>query len=140
MAFDPVVHSLLDTDLYKFTMWQPMLHHHPQAQAAYRFVLRNQPDYPLAQLLDEVNAQLDHLCSLRFRRDELDYLAGLRFIRSDFVDFLRIFHFQRDFIAASTEGDTLKIEACGPQVHVMGFEISPRSRPRCRSSSRERRT
>jgi nicotinate phosphoribosyltransferase len=86
-------------------------------------VLRNPPQYPLAELLTEVNAQLDHLCSLRFRRDELAFLAGLRFIKSDFVDFLRIFHFQRDFIVAYAEGDHLRVEASGPQVHVMGFEV-----------------
>ncbi|RYF13628.1 MAG: nicotinate phosphoribosyltransferase [Comamonadaceae bacterium] len=123
MAFEPIVRSLLDTDLYKFTMWQPMLHRHPQAQSTYRFVCRNEPEYPLAELLPDVQAQLDHLCSLRFHRDELDFLRGLRFIKPDFVDFLRIFHFQRDFIRAWAEGDALRIEARGPQVHVMGFEI-----------------
>jgi nicotinate phosphoribosyltransferase len=123
MAFEPVVHSLLDTDLYKFTMWQPLLHRHPQNQATYRFVLRNEPLYPLAELVDGVNEQLDHLCRLCFTREELEFLAGLRFIRGDFVDFLRIFHFQRDFVRAWAEGDALRIEARGPQVHVMGFEI-----------------
>jgi nicotinate phosphoribosyltransferase len=123
MAFDPVVRSLLDTDLYKFTMWQPMLHRHPQTQAVYRFVCRNQPQYPLSELVDDVNAQLDHLCSLRFEREELDFLAGLRFIKRDFVDFLRIFRFQRDFVRAWAEGETLRVEARGPQVHVMAFEI-----------------
>ena len=123
LSHGPIISSLLDTDLYKFTMWQPMLHRHPQTQAVYRFVLRNQPEYPLAELVDEVDAQLDHLCGLCFRRDELDYLRSLRFIKPDFVDFLRIFHFQRDFIGARAEGDTLHIEARGPQVHVMGFEI-----------------
>jgi len=123
MPFVPVVRSLLDTDLYKFTMWQPMLHRHPQARALYRFVCRNTPAYPLAELAAEVNAQLDHLCSLPFARDELAYLAGLRFIKPDFIDFLRLFHFQRDFIRAWADGDALHIEALGPQVHVMGFEI-----------------
>lgn len=119
----PVIHSLLDTDLYKFTMWQAMLHRHPQTQAEYQFVCRNRPRYPLAELADEVNAQLDHLCSLKFRPDELKYLAGLRFIKSDFVDFLRIFHFQREFVTAWAEGDELRIVVKGPQVHVMAFEI-----------------
>jgi nicotinate phosphoribosyltransferase len=123
MPSAPVILSLLDTDLYKFTMWQPMLHRHPQTQATYRFVLRNAPQYPLAELLDEVNAQLDDLCALRFRRDELAFLSGLRFIKGDFVDFLRIFHFQRDFIEARAEGDALHIEARGPQVHVTAFEV-----------------
>lgn len=119
----PVIHSLLETDLYKFTMWQAMLHRHPQTQAEYTFVCRNTPAYPLAELLDDVNRELDHLCSLSFAADELAYLRGLRFIKSDFVDFLRIFRFQRDFISAQADGPTLKIVARGPQVHVMAFEI-----------------
>jgi nicotinate phosphoribosyltransferase len=119
----PVIHSLLDTDLYKFTMWQAMLHRHPATQAEYTFVCRNQPAYPLAELVDGVNQQLDHLCSLKFSADDLTYLGGMRFMRSDFVDFLRIFHFQREFISARAVGDQLEIVASGPQVHVMAFEI-----------------
>ena len=119
----PVIRSLLDTDLYKFTMWQTMLHRHPQTHSEYSFVCRNTSAYPLSELRDEVSEQLDHLCSLDFAADELAYLGGLRFIRSDFVDFLRIFRFQRDFISVHAEGPTLEITARGPQVHVMGFEI-----------------
>jgi nicotinate phosphoribosyltransferase len=119
----PVITSLLDNDLYKFTMWQTMLHRHPQTEAQYTFVCRNRSAYPLADLLAEVDAQLDHLCSLAFRPDELAFLGGLRFIKPDFVDFLRIFRFQRDFIRAWTDGEHLRIEARGPQVHVMAFEI-----------------
>ena len=121
----PVIDSLLDTDLYKFTMWQAMLHRHPQTQAEYTFVCRNEPAFPLVELLPEIDRELDHLCALSFRRDELAYLGSLRFIRSDFVDFLRLFHFQRDFIQAraAADGQGLEIVASGPQVHVMAFEI-----------------
>ena len=125
----PIIRHLLDTDLYKFTMWQAMLRRHPQVQAEYHFVCRNTselaPEFALAELLPEVNAQLDHLCSLAFTEDELAYLGGLRYIRPDFVDFLRIFRFQRRFIEArvGADGRTLEIVAEGPQVHVMAFEI-----------------
>ncbi|UZG44829.1 nicotinate phosphoribosyltransferase [Caldimonas thermodepolymerans] len=118
-----IIRSLLDTDLYKFTMWQTMLHRHPATQAEYTFVCRNRPALPLAQLLPEVNEQLDRLCALSFTKDELAYLGSLRFIKSDFVDFLRIFRFQREFIAASADGEALRIVAQGPQVHVMAFEV-----------------
>jgi hypothetical protein len=90
--------SLLDTDLYKFTMWQPMLHRHPQTQAEYRFVCRNTPAVPAGRAAARGERAARPPVQLRFQRDELAYLAGLRFIKSDFVDFLRIFHFQRDFI------------------------------------------
>lgn len=118
-----ILTSLLDTDLYKFTMWQAMLHRNPQTQAEYRFACRNPTVYPLAELAAEVQAEIDALCALRFRPDELDYLAGLRFLKSDFIDFLRLFQFQRSFIEVGTDGEHLSIVARGPQVHVMGFEI-----------------
>lgn len=120
---NPVVHSLLENDLYKFTMWQALLHRHPDAQTEYEFMCRNAPAYPLAALKDEVERELDHLCSLRFTEEELQYLRGLRFIKSDFVDFLSIFRFQRRFITVETDGMSLSIRASGPQVHVMAFEI-----------------
>lgn len=72
----PVIRSLLETDLYKFTMWQAMLHRHPQTQAEYIFICRNARDYPLTHLIAELNEQLDHLCTLRFQPDELAYQIG----------------------------------------------------------------
>jgi nicotinate phosphoribosyltransferase len=119
----PIIQSLLDNDLYKFTMWQAMLHRFPQTHAEYTFVCRHEPGYPLTELKDGIGEQLDHLCSLRFKPDELAYLRGLRYIKSDFIDFLRIFQFQRDFIDVRIDGNTLEIVASGPQVHVMAFEI-----------------
>jgi nicotinate phosphoribosyltransferase len=122
-TFNPVITSLLDDDLYKFTMWQALLHAFPTNQAEYRFVCRNETVFPLAELVDEVNEQLDYLCTLRFTAEELDYLAGLRFIKPDFVQFLRLFQLNRDYITARADGQGISIVAKGPQVHVMDFEI-----------------
>jgi nicotinate phosphoribosyltransferase len=119
----PIVRSLLETDLYKFTMWQALLHRHPAAQTEYEFMCRNEPAYPLAHLKADVERELDHLCSLSFTDDEIAYLRGLRYIKSDFADFLTVFRFQRKFITVDTDGPTLLIRAAGPVVHVMGFEI-----------------
>lgn len=119
----PVVRSLLENDLYKFSMWQALLHSHPGAEAEYAFVCRNAPAYPLAELKDDVEAELDRLCTLSFAADELAYLRSLRFIKSDFVDFLSVFRFQRHFIEVTTEGEQLRVIARGPLVHVMAFEI-----------------
>ena len=120
----PVVTSLLENDLYKFTMWQALLHSHPGAQAEYRLPLpQRSRTIPLAELREEVEDQLDHLCTLSFRQDELDYLRGLRFIKSDFVDYLTIFRFQRRFIQVSVRDGQLVIKAAGPIAHVMAFEV-----------------
>lgn len=119
----PVVQSLLENDLYKFTMWQALLHSHPDARTEYRFVCRNSPAFPLAELRQAVELELDRLCSLSFTQEELDYLSSLRFIKSDFVDFLSVFRFQRRFIQVGVEGEQLTVVARGPMVHVMAFEI-----------------
>lgn len=123
IPFRPCIHSLLETDIYKLSMLQVMLHRMASNEATYRFVCRNTPQLPLARLKAEVAQQLDHLCTLRFTEEELAYLAGIRFFKPDFIEFLRLFQLQRRFIQVFTEGDTLVIEAQGPQVHVMLFEI-----------------
>jgi len=47
----------------------------------------------------------------------------LRFIKSDFVDFLTIFRFQRRFIHVDARDGRLSIRAAGPIAHVMAFEV-----------------
>ena len=118
----PVVRSLLENDLYNSPCGRPSAQP-PRAQAEYAFVCRNSPAYPLAELKDDVEAELDRLCTLSFAEDELAYLRGLRFIKSDFVDFLSVFRFQRRFLEVRAVGEQLSIVARGPLVHVMAFEI-----------------
>lgn len=121
----PIVRSLLENDLYKFSMWQAFLHGQPGAKAEYAFVCRNTPAYPLAELENDVNRELNHLCSLSFTPDELAYLSTRRFLKSDFIDFLSVFRFQRRFIEVLTDGDRLviRVPENAPLVHGMGFEI-----------------
>ncbi|MDR3479523.1 MAG: nicotinate phosphoribosyltransferase [Burkholderiaceae bacterium] len=123
MNTQPVVRSLLENDLYKFTMWQALLHSHPNTHTEYAFVCRNAPAYPLTELQADIERELDRLCTMSFADDELDYLRGLRFIKSDFVDFLTVFRFQRKFVRVDIDGEQLIVRAKGPQVHVMAFEI-----------------
>lgn len=48
--------------------------------------------YPLADIQEDLERELDALYQLRFTHDELDYLRSLRFIKSDFVDYLELFN------------------------------------------------
>ena len=123
MTLQPIITSLLDTDLYKFTMLQTFLHQFPGATGVYRFLCRKGAQRPLASFRDEIEAQIDHLCSLRFRPEELEYLRGLRFMKPDVVDYLDLFQFRRRFIHVASRGDDLEIVAEGPLMHVMLFEI-----------------
>ena len=92
-----IIDSLLDTDLYKFTMMQVVLHHFPGAQVEYVFKCRTE-EVDLAPHAEEIRAGIADLCKMHFREDELAYLRGLRFMKSDFVDFLGLFHFNEKYI------------------------------------------
>ncbi|KAB7765485.1 nicotinate phosphoribosyltransferase [Xanthomonas maliensis] len=120
-----IIHSLLDTDLYKFTMMQAVLHQHPAAQVEYRFKCRT-PGVDLAQFLDEISHEIDALCRLRLREDEVDYLRSLRFIKPDFADFLALFHLDRKYLqlsASTVAAGEIELRIQGPWLHTILFEV-----------------
>jgi nicotinate phosphoribosyltransferase len=119
-----IVRSLLDTDLYKFTMMQVVLHHFPGAQVEYQFKCRTE-GVDLAPYVEEIAREVADLCKLRFREEELAYLRGLRFLKSDFVDFLGLFQFNEKYIRV-TRGAApgeLAITIHGPWLHTILYEI-----------------
>ncbi|MFT0169104.1 nicotinate phosphoribosyltransferase [Paraburkholderia mimosarum] len=120
-----IITSLLDTDLYKFTMMQVVLHHFPAANVEYRFRCRT-PSVDLVPYVDEIRGEIQKLCRLRFAQPELDYLRKMRFIKSDFIDFLALFHLNEKYISVtpSPKGNgEIDIEIEGPWLHTILFEI-----------------
>ena len=118
-----IIQSLLDTDLYKFTMMQAVLHQFPGAQVEYKFKCRS-AGVQLAPYMDEVCDEIRQLCELHFTEDELAYMRGMRFIKSDFVDFLGLFKLNQKYIhlTALPNGE-IDIRVRGPWLHTIMFEI-----------------
>lgn len=124
MILEPIVISLLDTDLYKFNMNQVIFHKHTDLCGKYYFKCRNKDVVFTEEMEKEINCQIDHLCSLRFTEDELEYLRSVRFIKNDYVEFLRLWHPLRDYVTVSrTENNELSIVVDGPLFSAMQFEI-----------------
>jgi len=119
-----IIQSLLDTDLYKFTMMQVVLHHFPGAQVEYKFRCRT-AGVDLRPDVEAIRAELTQLYRLRFTDAELAYLRGLRFMKSDFVDFLGLFQFNERFLQIGPgEGPgEIDITIRGPWLHTILFEI-----------------
>ena len=118
-----IITSLLDTDLYKFTMMQVVLHQFPGAQVDYKFKCRN-PGVNLAAHVDEIRDEIRGLCSLQFQEHELAYLRAMRFIKSDFVDFLGLMKLNEKYIAVTPlPNGEIDITLRGPWLHTILFEI-----------------
>ncbi|WP_096667872.1 MULTISPECIES: nicotinate phosphoribosyltransferase [unclassified Polaromonas] len=122
-----IITSLLDTDLYKFTMMQVVLHQFPGAQVEYRFKCRNAgaPGVSdLAPYVSEIREEIRALCSLHFQDAELAYLRGMRFIKSDFVDFLGLFHLNEKYVSVKAlPSGEIEVVIEGPWLHTILFEI-----------------
>lgn len=120
-----IVSSLLDTDLYKFSMMQVVLHQYPAAQVEYRFKCRN-PGVDLVPYIGEIREELHALCSLRFTEQELEYLRSWRFIKSDFVDFLGLFQLNAKYVEITPSplnNGEIEIRIIGPWLHTILFEV-----------------
>lgn len=125
MKLSPIVVSLLDTDLYKFNMNMVMFHKHTNLNGTYIFKCRNTDVVFTPEMVEEINAQIEHLCTLRFADDELEYLNSISFIKSDYIEFLRLWHPIRKYVECHLREDTgeLHIEVNGPLFSAMQFEI-----------------
>ena len=124
MTLSPIVTSLLDTDLYKFNMNQVMFHKHTNLNGTYIFKCRNKDVVFTLDMVKEINAQIDHLCTLTFTDEELNYLGSLRFIKSDYIEFLRLWHPLRRYVTCASNLDgSLDLRVEGPIFSVMQFEI-----------------
>ncbi|UFH49110.1 nicotinate phosphoribosyltransferase [Pseudomonas sp. KNUC1026] len=118
---DRLVQNLLDTDLYKLSMMQAVLHNYPNVEVEWEFRCRNGED--LRPYLGEIRHQLERLAELALDDQEMAFLEGISFMKPDFLRFLRLFRFNLRYIQAGIENDQLFIRLRGPWLHVILFEV-----------------
>jgi len=105
-------------------MNQVMFHKHPDLIGEYMFKCRNNDIVFTKEMFDEINEQIDYLCTLTFSKEELDYLRSIRFIKKDYVEFLRLWHPIRDYVYTELKDNgELILKVDGPLFSAMQFEI-----------------
>ncbi len=118
-----VIQSLLENDLYKFSMGQAVLHNYPRTSVKVEFKLRS-PNIHLGYLKERIDEELDHLCTLQFTRDEVDYIRSIRYLSSDYADYLKNFRLDREQVHTEVDANgDLQMWAEGPWRDVIYFEI-----------------
>lgn len=118
---DSIVQNLLDTDFYKLTMMQAVLHNYPNAEVEWEFRCRNAED--LRPYLAEIRYQIERLAELETTPDQLAFLERIPFIKPDFIRFLSLFRFNLRYVHTSIEEGQLAIRLHGPWLHVILFEV-----------------
>ncbi|WP_444997375.1 nicotinate phosphoribosyltransferase [Aliikangiella sp. IMCC44359] len=123
MASKPIIQSLLDTDLYKLTMMQTVLHYFPAAEVEYLFKCRTE-GVDLTSLATEIRDEIKHLCQLKFTENEVHYLNNIYYLKSDFVQFLKLFQMNESYVRMGRDEEgQLEIKVVGPWLHTILFEV-----------------
>ncbi|WP_019342273.1 nicotinate phosphoribosyltransferase [Stutzerimonas stutzeri] len=116
-----IIQSLLDTDYYKLTMMQAVLHHYPNAEVEWAF--RSRSDEDLAPYIGAIREQLEALAELRFEPHELAFLERIPYMQPDFIRFLGLFSFDPRYVRVELDDGELVIYLRGPWLHVILFEV-----------------
>lgn len=126
MKIPRIINSLLETDMYKFSMGQAIYHQFPSYTTKWNFKCRNSDVVFSHEMIEEIRAQIKEYCNLRFSEDELNYLSNIRWIKDSYINFLRIWHprFEDFLIEEIPDGCHLKIQTEGTWLNTSMYEIA----------------
>lgn len=92
MELAPIISSLLENDMYKFSMGQAIYHQFSDYKTTWTFKCRNKDVSFTHEMIEEIREQIKAYCELKVTEDELDYLDSIKWIKGSYVDFLRLWH------------------------------------------------
>ena len=124
MKLPQIIISLLETDMYKFSMGQAIYHQFSDYKTTWSFKCRNTDVYFTEEMVEEIKEQINAYCNLRFTEDELEYLHTIRWIKGSYVDFLRLWQPRFEDFEITTNAECgLSIETKGTWLNTSMYEI-----------------
>jgi len=118
-----IITSMLDTDLYKFSMQQAVFHQYPNSRVLYQFICRNK-GVKLGFLVEAIKQELANLEYVRLNKTEYEYLNTISFFSKDYVKYLKSFKFNAKYVSVASNADgELLMTINGPWVDTILFEV-----------------
>ncbi len=124
MRLPQIINSLLETDMYKFSMGQTIFHQFTSYKTTWTFKCRNKDVHFTDEMVEEINEQVQAFCQLRFTEEELEYLDNITWIKGTYVDFLRLWQPRYEEFTITTDAPCgLAIDAAGTWLNTSMYEI-----------------
>lgn len=121
---EQIINSLLETDMYKFSMGQAIYHQFSDYKTTWTFKCRNTDVYFTQEMVEEIKRQIRLYCELSFKEDELEYLNNIKWIKGSYVDFLRLWKPRYEDFEITTDAECgLAIDARGTWLNTSMYEI-----------------
>jgi len=99
-----MIQSILDTDLYKFTVSNAYYQLYPNAECTFTFNDRNKEVYD-NKFLEMLQIEFAKLCSLKLTAAEYAYVSAIRFLSTNYTEWLKGFCFELDKIVFYLDND-----------------------------------
>lgn len=124
MRLPQIINSLLETDMYKFSMGQTIFHQFTSYKTTWTFKCRNKDVHFTDEMVEEIKEQVQAFCQLRFTEEELEYLDNITWIKGTYVDFLRLWQPRYEEFTITTDAPCgLAIDAAGTWLNTTMYEI-----------------
>ena len=121
---EQIINSLLENDLYKFSMGQVIYHQFSDYKTTWDFKCRNKDVHFTSEMVEEIKEQIKLYCNLRFTENELEYLHSIKWLKGSYVDFLRLWQPRYEDFEITTDADCgLTIETKGTWLNTSMYEI-----------------
>ena len=124
MRLPQIINSLLETDMYKFSMGQTIFHQFTSYKTTWTFKCRNKDVHFTDEMVEEIKEQVQAFCQHRFTEEELEYLDNITWIKGTYVDFLRLWQPRYEEFTITTDAPCgLAIDAAGTWLNTSMYEI-----------------
>lgn len=124
MKLKPIITSLLETDLYKFSMGQAIYHQFSDYKTTWSFKCRNKDVFFTKEMVEEIREQIIAYCELHFKEEELSYIDKITWMKGSYVDFLRLWKPRFQDFEITEDGECgLSIETKGTWLNTSMYEI-----------------
>lgn len=118
-----MIQSILDNDLYKFTMQQAVHMLYPRAEAEYVFIDRGNTRFPDG-FADRLKKEVSKMADFRLSKDERRYLKEVcYFLTPVYLEFLASYIYNPEEVIINQDKEKLSVTVKGPWYRTILWEV-----------------
>ncbi|EKE37361.1 nicotinate phosphoribosyltransferase [Entamoeba nuttalli P19] len=118
----PIITSILDNDLYKFTVSNGYFCLYPYASGVFSFRDRNLMNFPdgFAEMLQK---EINEMASISTTTEEVEYLKTLKYLPPTYIEFIKNFHYDPKEVKVEIINNKLHIDCTGYLYRMTLWEV-----------------
>jgi len=117
-----IINSILDNDLYKFTMQQAVCQLYPSAHARYEFINRGKTIFP-PDFDRKLESEVRYFSEFKLGKYERHFLNDIYFLYPPYIDFLDGYKYNPSEVQIEQKHGDLKLIVEGPWYRAILWEV-----------------